>query len=228
MTPFRALFGFEAPSAVSDALAISTAPMEEPLERAALFTSSSIRDRINQAQQKVHEAAQRDARKAARGRTEFSPGEYVLVFHEAARKLDRVWTGPFLIDSRLTAVTYAVRSLMDGSVRRVHVNRLHSFDAGELSTAQLHMQARRVDEYDLEAVVGHRYNSEGDLVLRVLWDGYEPYDADDERAWCPYAQCSGQDCVKEYVERLGLAPMCGALAQKRGKRGGRKGVHGHR
>jgi len=106
MTPFRALFGFEAPSAVSDALATSTAPMEEPLERAALFTSSSIRDRINQAQQKAYEAAQRDARKAARGRTEFSPGEYVLVFHEAARKLDFVWTGPFLIDSKLTAVTY--------------------------------------------------------------------------------------------------------------------------
>jgi len=51
------------------------------------------------------------------------------VFTDTPRsKLDRAWTGPFLIDSKQSEVTYAVRSLVDNSVWRVHVNRIFHLD----------------------------------------------------------------------------------------------------
>jgi hypothetical protein len=207
VTPYRALHGFEAASPVSDALGTTNAPLEEPIERAALLASSALRDRINQAERNAFEKAQTIARRQAHGKTDFQSGEYVLVFNDTPRhKLDRRWTGPFLVDSKETDVTYNLRSLLDNSLRRTHVNRMHSFEAGDLTPDQLHQQARRIDEYDVTNVVGHRYDSQGNLVLHVIWDGYEPYDATDERAWCPFSQCDKQTCVQEYLHKNGLAP----------------------
>jgi hypothetical protein len=223
VSPYRALFGFEAVSPVSDALGVNMAPMGEPCERAALFVSAELRERINAAQQKAHEKAARDFMRKAHGKTDFSPGDYVLVFDDARHKLDRKWSGPWLVDAKLTAVTYSVKSLVNGTVRRVHCNRLFPFEVGSLSAAQLHQQARRIDEYDLTAVIDHRYNKNGELELQVVWDGYDPYDADDERAWCPFEQCKGQDCVRAYMEEHSLEPSVAAkkTASRRGKRGGR-------
>jgi len=207
LSPFRALYGFDAATAVSAALATSTAPTSEPLEHAALLASGALRDKVNQAADRAAEKSRLDFVRKARGKVTFSPGDYVLVFNEAPRnKLDRKWNGPYIVHEQVTPVTYRVSSLLDETLRVIHVNRLHSFDCGDLTADQLHAQARKIDEFDISAVLDHRFDKSHALELRVRWLGYEDYAQDDPRAWSAYDLCSGQPAVQEYVQAHDLVP----------------------
>jgi transposase InsO family protein len=204
-SPFEALHGVKPRTVMSDALGLTATPVPEPLEQAALLANSKLRKTIADTEKRVHDEAVRRAAKRARGRVDFSPGDYVLVFSDCPRhKLDRRWDGPFLIDSKLTPVTYLVRSLVDDSTHRVHVNRLHHFDSTDLSPAQLHSEARHSEDFDIAQVIGHRVNDRGQLILHVVWDGYEDYGEDDERSWVPWSDCMHQQTVIDYIREHGL------------------------
>jgi len=207
VSPFKALFGFDCRSPVTSALGLNLAPVSEPVERAALLSSTDLRARINQAQHAADIRAQQLAHRRAHGRTEFDIGEYVLLFNDSpANKLERRWVGPYIVDSKATNLTYNVSSLIDDSVHKVHINRMHPFDAGDLTSAQLHSQARRVDEYDITSVLGHRRDPAGNLQLQVTWEGYDNYDPSDDRAWCPHELCARQGPVIEYLREHNLTP----------------------
>jgi hypothetical protein len=141
-------------------------------------------------------------------KTTFPINSYVLVEPEVppTNKLSPKWLGPFQILERLERPEGDVYRCLHLSTNKefdFRVNRLNPFyfddDAVLHDTAQLDHE-----QYEVEAVVHHRYNgahTAKNLVLDIKWLGYE------QTEWQAYSEggLNEVDVVHEYLRRHNMA-----------------------
>jgi len=187
---------------------IATDENEEPLGFAEALAELIPKQLaiIREIQERDHAIAQKLARRAAKGQTDFKDGDHVLVWFPRRNKLDLEWRGPFQVESRESAHIYRIIDLLDGSRQRVHVDRLHIFWPGNLTDQQLRAEATKVGEYLISAVHRHAWDDNGELWLRVDWLGFPDTNDEDDDAWVRLADCRFDATVKQYLRNNKLKP----------------------
>jgi len=89
---------------------------------------------------KAYEKARAAALLAAKGKSEFQSGDYVLLHSprpDTADKLTFMWTGPYLVKNKIddpdfkAANLYVIQDLVTQEEKRVHASQLHIFYTGQ-------------------------------------------------------------------------------------------------
>lgn len=159
----------------------------------AQIQDSDLQDPVGFAASLASQAAQMYEKKSSRrsslarvARGELLQGEgegdYVLVHQPRPGKLGLEWKGPFVIIEEETPFIFKIQSILTGEENRAHVNGLHLFHAGSLSSAELEQVALPPEQL----LVKHQ----GTL----------------EQQWMPYADCRFCPAVKQYCKEHGLHP----------------------
>jgi hypothetical protein len=120
--------------------------------------------------------------------TAFPINSYVLVRYPPSKqgrgpptKLHSFWRGPYRVESML-GDKYTLLNLITGQSNTYHVTQLKEFLYNGDESIPLNIARKDHDEFIVEAILDHRFNStptEKGLYLKVKWEGY------DEPTWEP-------------------------------------------
>jgi Integrase core domain len=168
MTPYRAVFGsdaFEFDCGLLQRLRTDKDP-EELAERLR-EVHAELMDRDMKSRQvaaRIYDCAVEEV--------VFAEGDRVLVWDDASavaigRKLRTHWLGPYVVEKRLTSVSYMLRAESDHRIARVHVNRMRRWSSQAAEDARdpkagLWPDSRRVVQSILD-----RREREGKLEYRI-------------------------------------------------------------
>ena len=212
ISPFEVIHGFAPRLPIHQALGSDLPtpnPDSDPLTVSDSLVSRSLIliPKIRALQDKLHEdyiAAQ--ARKA-QGQTSFPDGSFVLLQRPRPEKLLLQWSGPFQVISQDPQThIYVIQDLITTQQHQAPASHLHAFNSGTLSPEQIKLEAAPQEEFFVDRILGHAYNDEGILCLRILWLGYPEQDPTDPSAWLTWPNARHLDLAKAYIKAKALKP----------------------
>ena len=204
-TPFNVVHGFSPRLLVHSALA-SDAPSglaDEDFDPFGFYQklipqAAKLSTKVQDLQNAEYEKMLKEQRTKARGQAVFHPGDYVLVHFPRSEKLAMDWQGPYLVEQKENEVIYILSSLApDHAQMRCHVNRMHIYWPGNLTSQQLQAESAAIDEYYVEKVFRDEVRN-GERWFFVQWMGYPPAE-DIPDNWVRYSDCKHDVKIKEYV-----------------------------
>jgi len=211
-TPFEVTHGFAPRLPIHAALGGSpgSAGPDEPGEFAASLVSKvvQIHARATALQAALHKEQDAEYRKKAKGRTKYNPGEHVLLRIPRPDKLLLEWRGPYQVIGAVPdtqELVYELEDIVNHEHTQAHVNRLHIFRAGALSSAEVLTEACAQEEYLVDEVLTHAYRN-NELWLAVNWKGYPRLTPEDDDAWVAYSDARFAPPVRAYVAKHHLKP----------------------
>ena len=145
-------------------------------------------DAMAELHEELHDAAMRRYLKrlarAANKLPRLSVGDLVMVAIHGRRKHKNTfkWHGPFEVAAAQSRWVYKVRHIGDtGAGKPVHIQRIKRFSDNSLGQrAELSEMARRdTGLFTVHSLIGWREDGQGQLEIRVRWEGFE----EDDDTW---------------------------------------------
>ena len=158
-SPFQVVHGFPARVLLHDV--VGTDPVdhaEDPFDFSLIIGQKALEmfqviEDIEDEQYKDATAKQREL--SAHGQVDYAMGDYVIIKFPRKQKLDVEWQGPFEVLRRDPEFKYHyfVRDLISNEEIRVHVNRLHEFQVGDMSPEDITAETSKFNEFRVESVL---------------------------------------------------------------------------
>jgi hypothetical protein len=140
----------------------------------------------------------------------FKVGDLVLVKYpnRPPSKLRPKWRGPYRILSRNSTSTFTLQHVSNFKEFVQHVSMMKPFN--DSRSDPIAIASVDDDEYEVEAIIGHRGKSVRNLSFRVRWVGYPP----SQDSWLRYRDVKELAALDAYIA---ATPSLGKLKLPRGK-----------
>jgi hypothetical protein len=151
-------------------------------------------------QQKAFDKAKRAYDADRTPAPEYRPGQHAMVRNfNRESKLAPQWRVVIVVapvEGREGNI-YTVKDIVTLKETQVHVNDIKPYhDNGKTREDILKEQGIPTAEYEVEAVVQHRFNDADELEMQVKWAGFE---GPDSHSWIPYASNKANEHIQQYM-----------------------------
>ena len=115
--------------------------------------------------------------------TRFQVDDYVLRRYPPSKvasgppsKYLAYWKGPYRVIGVLSSNVYEIQNLVSMVVSKAHVKQLKNFYYDPKRTIPINVAVKDTDEFVVGDILEHELNSDGDMMWKVRWDGFEESD----------------------------------------------------